>query len=144
SLAPIFILTVIGYVLGLKKVDLKALASININLLTPALLFAKITDSLDRNTFLELWFIPVLYVLTGFPAIWWTQLVGGRAMRLPDGFLKVCGIAIYFTNVNNSIIPIIESLVYSPGAKFLKRSEDDTPEQIIRRGVGYLMMVCVA
>ncbi|KAJ1827190.1 hypothetical protein LPJ56_001795, partial [Coemansia sp. RSA 2599] len=97
TLCRVFVIGATGYAIALTKLELKALARINISLLTPALLFTKITKSLDRQILLELWFVPILYVLLGFVGLFWTQF-GGRALRLPAGFSRLCMLAVYFSN----------------------------------------------
>ncbi|KAI8324001.1 hypothetical protein GQ54DRAFT_240301, partial [Martensiomyces pterosporus] len=116
------------------------LADMSISVLTPALLFAKITKSLDRETLISLWFVPVSYVALGFAGLEWTRLAS-KAARLPDGFRRLCAVAVFFSNVNTVMIPIMQSISASPGARFLLRDESDTPEALADRCIAYGMVI---
>ncbi|KAJ2880292.1 hypothetical protein FB639_002868, partial [Coemansia asiatica] len=140
TLSRVFVIGATGYAIALKKSELKALARINIALLTPALLFTKITKSLDRQVLLELWFVPVVYVLLGFVGMFWTQF-GGRILGLPAGFTRLCILAVYFSNVNSILIPIINGIASSPDSQFLLRDENDTPAAMADRAIAYGMIL---
>ncbi|KAJ2721726.1 hypothetical protein GGI07_003782 [Coemansia sp. Benny D115] len=140
ALSMMLLIGAAGYMLRLGKAELKVLAQINISLLTPALLFSKITKSQTREMLVELWFIPVLYVLLGFIGLEWARR-GGRLLRLPDGFGRLCILAVYFSNVNSILIPIIEGITSSPASRFLLRDESDSMEAVADRSIAYGMII---
>ncbi|KAJ1814538.1 hypothetical protein LPJ60_006008, partial [Coemansia sp. RSA 2675] len=116
ALAKVVIISAAGYMLHLNKAGLKLLADVTISILTPALLFAKITKSLDRQMLGDLWLVPVLYVVLGLVGLVWTRW-GGQRMRLPDGFRRLCSVAVFFSNVNIMLIPIIQGIASSPDSR---------------------------
>ncbi|ORX66945.1 hypothetical protein DL89DRAFT_61990 [Linderina pennispora] len=128
--------------LKLRKPDLKILARINISLLTPALMFSKISGSLDRDTLFRLWLVPVLYGLLGYAGYLWVQYAG-RRIKLPDGYKRLCGIAVFFSNVNTIMVPIVQTIAASPTAEYLLRDDDDTPEELANRCIAYGMLVSI-
>lgn len=140
ALSKIVFVGAIGYLLGLGKTELRILAQINVAVLTPALLFAKITKSLDRGMLAELWFVPVLYVALGFVGLAWSRWAG-RLMDLPEGFRRLCAVAVYFSNVNTILIPIMQAVASSPDARFLLRDENDSPQAMCDRSIAYGMVI---
>ncbi|KAJ2791694.1 hypothetical protein H4R20_006834, partial [Coemansia guatemalensis] len=99
-----------------------------------------ITGSLSRTTLGELWFVPVLYVLLGFVGLAWTRY-GGQTLQLPDGFRRLCAVAVYFSNVNTILIPIMQEIASSPQSRFLLRDEHDTPQAVADRAIAYGMVI---
>ncbi|KAJ2705696.1 hypothetical protein FB645_002186 [Coemansia sp. IMI 203386] len=140
TLCRVLVIGATGYAIALKKTELKALARVNIALLTPALLFTKITKSLDRQMLLELWFVPIMYVLLGFVGLFWTQY-GGRVLGLPMGFNRLCMLAVYFSNVNSILIPMVKGIASSPDSEFLLRDKNDTPMAMADRAIAYGMLL---
>ncbi|KAJ2380719.1 hypothetical protein GGI05_006215, partial [Coemansia sp. RSA 2603] len=140
ALSLVLFIGSIGYMIRLNRSELKSLARLNISVLTPALLFSQITKSLDRNTLAELWFVPVMYILLGFIGLEWARF-GGRFLRLPDGFKRLCMLAVYFSNVNSILIPIIKGISSSPDSRFLLRDADDTPDKMAGRAISYGMII---
>ncbi|KAJ1956497.1 hypothetical protein EC988_001319 [Linderina pennispora] len=143
ALAKVFVIGSTGYMLGLKKPELKTLAKLNITLLTPALMFSKISKSLDRETLFLLWLVPVIYGVLGFVGYLWVQYTG-RVLRLPNGFRRLCGIAVFFSNVNTIMIPIVQTIAASPTARYLLRDENDTAEAMANRCIAYGMLIGIA
>ncbi|KAJ2337860.1 hypothetical protein GGF43_007013, partial [Coemansia sp. RSA 2618] len=120
--------------------ELKVLANVNVAVLTPALMFAKISGSLTREILGELWLVPVLYVLLGGVGLAWTWF-GGQALGLSDGFRRLCAVATFFSNVNTILIPIMQGIAASPEARFLLRDEHDTAQQVADRAIAYGMLI---
>ncbi|KAJ2537591.1 hypothetical protein EV175_006677, partial [Coemansia sp. RSA 1933] len=116
------------------------LARINVSVFTPSLLFTKIAKSLDSEMLIELWFVPILYLLLGSVGLEWTRL-GGRALGLTDAFRRLCSVAVYFSNVNTIMIPIIEGIAASPDSRFLLRDKHDTPQDMADRAIAYGMII---
>ncbi|KAJ2064463.1 hypothetical protein GGI17_000973 [Coemansia sp. S146] len=142
ALAKVVVISATGYMLGMDKTGLKLLADVSISILTPALLFAKITKSLDRQMLGELWLVPILYVVLGLVGLAWTQW-GGQMMRLPDGFRRLCSVAVFFSNVNIMLIPIIQGIASSPDSRFLLRDQGDTPDAMADRSIAYGMIISI-
>ncbi|KAJ2493449.1 hypothetical protein IWW37_000538 [Coemansia sp. RSA 2050] len=142
ALAEVVIVSAAGYMLHMNKAGLKLLADVSISILTPALLFAKITKSLDRQMLAKLWLVPVLYVVLGLVGLVWTRW-GGQKMRLPDGFRRLCSVAVFFSNVNIMLIPIIQGIASSPDSRFLLRDKGDTPDAMADRSIAYGMIIAV-
>ncbi|KAJ1762824.1 hypothetical protein LPJ62_001475 [Coemansia sp. RSA 2167] len=140
SLSIVLIIGMVGFVLRPSKRELKVLADINVSVLTPALLFAKISGSLTRSILGLLWFVPVMYVLLGCVGLVWTRY-GGQALGLSDGFRRLCSIAVFFSNVNTILIPIMQGIAASPDARFLLRDANDTAQQVADRAIAYGMII---
>ncbi|KAJ2820583.1 hypothetical protein GGI24_004438, partial [Coemansia furcata] len=99
-----------------------------------------ITKSLDRQMLAELWLVPVLYVMLGLVGLAWTRW-GGQMMRLPDGFRRLCSVAVFFSNVNIMLIPIIQGIASSPDSRFLLRGKGDTLDAVADRSIAYGMII---
>ncbi|KAJ2660960.1 hypothetical protein IWW48_002665 [Coemansia sp. RSA 1200] len=140
ALSSIFFIGATGYFLKLGSRELQVLARINVSIFTPALLFSKISRSLGRETLYDLWLIPILYLVLGSAGLEWTRL-GGRFFGLTDAFRRLCSVAVYFSNVNTILIPIIEGIAASPDSRFLLRDRDDTPQKMADRAIAYGMII---
>ncbi|KAJ2612214.1 hypothetical protein EV177_003110 [Coemansia sp. RSA 1804] len=140
ALSSIFFIGATGYFLKLGPRELQVLARINVSVFTPSLLFSKISRSLDRETLYDLWLIPILYLVLGAAGLEWTRL-GGRFFGLTDAFRRLCSVAVYFSNVNTILIPIIEGIAASPDSRFLLRDRDDTPQKMADRAIAYGMII---
>ncbi|KAJ2624753.1 hypothetical protein GGI26_001169 [Coemansia sp. RSA 1358] len=140
ALSTVFFIGATGYVLKLKSSELQMLARVNISVLTPALLFSKISKSLDQQMLCELWFVPILYVILGSVGLEWTR-IGGRILGLSDGFRRLCSVAVYFSNVNTIMIPIVEGIAFSPESRFLLHDKNDTPQKMADRAIAYGMII---
>ncbi|KAJ2346879.1 hypothetical protein GGH92_003411, partial [Coemansia sp. RSA 2673] len=88
----------------------------------------------------ELWLVPVLYVVLGLVGLVWTRW-GGQMLRLPDGFRRLCSVAVFFSNVNIMLIPIIQGIAASPDSRFLLRDQRDTPDAMADRSIAYGMII---
>ncbi|KAJ1931773.1 hypothetical protein FBU59_006600, partial [Linderina macrospora] len=106
-------------------------------------MFSKISKSLDRETLFRLWLVPVIYGVLGYVGYLWVQYTG-RVLRLPSGFRRLCGIAVFFSNVNTIMIPTVQTIAASPTARYLLRDKDDTPEAMGNRCIAYGMLIGIA
>ncbi|KAJ1663692.1 hypothetical protein IW140_004703 [Coemansia sp. RSA 1813] len=140
ALSSIFFIGATGYFSKLGASELQMLARINVSVFTPALLFSKISKSLDSEMLYDLWFVPILYLILGSAGLEWTRL-GGRALGLTDAFRRLCSVAVYFSNVNTIMIPIIEGIAASPDSRFLLRDKNDTPQRMADRAIAYGMII---
>ncbi|KAJ2821095.1 hypothetical protein IWW50_004783, partial [Coemansia erecta] len=116
-----------------------SLSLISVNLLTPALMFSKMTETLDPSLLLELWNEPLFYFLYGGFSLLWSRL-GSRVLRLPAEYARLCDVATFFSNTNTLPVSLIKSIALSSGAQFLLRDQWDTPLKVAARGVSYAMI----
>ncbi|KAJ1674504.1 hypothetical protein EV182_003145, partial [Spiromyces aspiralis] len=143
ALAQVIIIGTSGYLLArrgvLTKAMLKNLSIMNVDLLTPCLLFSKMTDTLNQAMLFEMWTEPVIYVLYGLTALLWTR-VGGRVLGLPRDYQGLVDVATFFSNTNTLPVSLIKSIAMSSGAGFLAKDSADTKESMAARGISYAMV----
>ncbi|KAJ2661261.1 hypothetical protein IW148_003414 [Coemansia sp. RSA 1199] len=143
ALLEVFLIGFSGYIFArngtLNKPTLKSLSLISVNLLTPALMFSKMTETLDPSLLLELWNEPVFYfVYGGFSLIW--SRIGSRILQLDDEYARLCDVATFFSNTNTLPVSLIKSIALSSGSEFLLKDANDTPLKVAARGVSYAMI----
>ncbi|KAJ2554697.1 hypothetical protein EV175_002505 [Coemansia sp. RSA 1933] len=143
ALLEVFLIGLTGYMFAkngtLTKPTLKSLSIISVNLLTPALLFSKMTETLDPGLLIELWNEPLFYfIYGGFSLLWsrfWT-----RTLRMDKSYGRFCDVATFFSNTNTLPVSLIKSIALSSGTQFLLKDADDTPLKVAARGVSYAMI----
>ncbi|KAJ2224746.1 hypothetical protein EV180_003577, partial [Coemansia sp. RSA 518] len=143
ALLEVFLIGFSGYIFArngtLNKPTLKSLSLISVNLLTPALMFSKMTETLDPSLLLELWNEPVFYfVYGGFSLIW--SRMGSRLLKLDPEYARLCDVATFFSNTNTLPVSLIKSIALSAGSEFLLKDANDTPLKVAARGVSYAMI----
>ncbi|KAJ2276765.1 hypothetical protein EV176_002294, partial [Coemansia sp. RSA 451] len=119
ALLEVFLIGFSGYIFArngtLNKPTLKSLSLISVNLLTPALMFSKMTETLDPSLLLELWNEPVFYfVYGGFSLIW--SRMGSRLLKLDPEYARLCDVATFFSNTNTLPVSLIKSIALSAGS----------------------------
>ncbi|KAJ1834095.1 hypothetical protein LPJ63_002205 [Coemansia sp. RSA 2711] len=143
ALLEVFLIGLSGYIFArngtLNKATLKSLSVISINLLTPALMFSKMTETLDPRLLVELWNEPVFYFVYGGAGLVWSR-VGSRVLGLDGDYARLCDVATFFSNTNTLPVSLIKSIALSSGSQFLLRDADDTPLKVAARGVSYAMI----
>ncbi|KAJ2158062.1 hypothetical protein GGF46_004056 [Coemansia sp. RSA 552] len=143
SLLEVFLIGFSGYIFAkngtLNKSTLKSLSLISVNLLTPALMFSKMTETLNPGLLLELWNEPIFYFVYGGFSLLWSR-VGSRVLRLNSDYARLCDVATFFSNTNTLPVSLIKSIALSSGASFLLKDADDTPLKVAARGVSYAMI----
>ncbi|KAJ1802799.1 hypothetical protein LPJ75_006079, partial [Coemansia sp. RSA 2598] len=110
-----------------------------VNLLTPALLFSKMTETLDPGLLVELWNEPVFYFIYGGFSLLWSR-TGSRMLGLDKDYARLCDVATFFSNTNTLPVSLIKSIALSAGSQFLLKDQDDTPLKVAARGVSYAMI----
>ncbi|KAJ1998318.1 hypothetical protein H4R26_005507, partial [Coemansia thaxteri] len=110
-----------------------------VNLLTPALLFSKMTETLDPALIMELWNEPVFYFIYGGFSLLWSR-VGSRVLGLSGDYARLCDVATFFANTNTLPVSLIKSIALSSGSQFLLKDATDTPLKVAARGVSYAMI----
>ncbi|KAJ2518664.1 hypothetical protein GGI11_002802 [Coemansia sp. RSA 2049] len=143
ALLEVFLIGLTGYIFAkngtLTKPTLKSLSIMSINLLTPALLFSKMTETLDPGLLIELWNEPFFYfIYGGFSLLWsrfWT-----RTLKIEEDYGRLCDVATFFSNTNTLPVSLIKSIALSAGSQFLLKDANDTPLKVAARGVSYAMI----
>ncbi|KAJ1942547.1 hypothetical protein GGF37_003069, partial [Kickxella alabastrina] len=132
-----------GYIFArngtLNKPTLKSLSLISINLLTPALLFSKMTETLDPALLIELWNEPIFYFIYGGFSLLWSR-TGSQFLGLNPEYARLCDVATFFSNTNTLPVSLIKSIALSSGSQFLLKDQNDTPLKVAARGVSYAMI----
>lgn len=106
--------------------------------MTPCFLFTKTASTFTWDQFKTFWPIPIFYVLAS--AISWTVArVGSRVHRFSSDEVKFVTASVMFTNANSLPIALIQSLALSIAGSRLLRDENDTREQVIARGISYII-----
>lgn len=143
ALFEVFLIGFCGYLFSksgtLTKPTLKSLSIISVNLLTPALLFSKMTETLDPALLLELWNEPLFYFIYGGFSLLWSR-AGSRILKLDSEYSRLCDVATFFSNTNTLPVSLIRSIALSSGSAFLLKDADDTPLKVAARGVSYAMI----
>ncbi|KAI9503633.1 hypothetical protein BX070DRAFT_182234, partial [Coemansia spiralis] len=115
------------------------LSVMSVNLLTPALLFSKMTETLDPSLLVELWNEPLFYFIYGGFSLLWSR-VGCRILKINKEYARLCDVATFFSNTNTLPVSLIKSIALSAGSHFLLKDADDTPLKVAARGVSYAMI----
>ncbi|KAI8326370.1 hypothetical protein GQ54DRAFT_307600 [Martensiomyces pterosporus] len=143
ALLEVFLIGFSGYVFArngtLNKSTLKSLSVMSVDLLTPALLFSKMIETLDPALLAKLWNEPVFYFIYGGFSLLWSRM-GSRLFRLDDDYARLCDVATFFANTNTLPVSLIKSIALSSGSHFLLKDETDTPLKVAARGVSYAMI----
>ncbi|KAJ1938354.1 hypothetical protein FBU59_004463, partial [Linderina macrospora] len=116
-----------------------SLSVMSVSLLTPALLFSKMTETLDPTLLVELWNEPVFYFIYGGFSLLWSR-VGSRIFKLDGEYARLCDVATFFANTNILPVSLIKSIALSSGSSFLLKDAADTPLKVAARGVSYAMI----
>ncbi|KAJ1955771.1 hypothetical protein EC988_001699 [Linderina pennispora] len=143
ALLEVFLIGFSGYVFArngtLNKSTLKSLSVMSVSLLTPALLFSKMTETLDPTLLVELWNEPVFYFIYGGFSLLWSR-IGSRIFKLDGEYARLCDVATFFANTNTLPVSLIKSIALSSGSSFLLKDAADTPLKVAARGVSYAMI----
>ncbi|KAJ2625285.1 hypothetical protein GGI26_000755 [Coemansia sp. RSA 1358] len=130
---------VIDFAYTAIKALLENLSVMSVNLLTPALLFSKMTETLDPSLLVELWNEPLFYFIYGGFSLLWSR-VGCRILKINKEYARLCDVATFFSNTNTLPVSLIKSIALSAGSHFLLKDADDTPLKVAARGVSYAMI----
>ncbi|KAJ1676611.1 hypothetical protein EV182_007838, partial [Spiromyces aspiralis] len=139
AILQVILVAISGYLFARRGVLGPNVSILNLELLTPCLLFSKISQSLDLHKLLELWLIPVTFVVVGTVGLAFTQL-SSRILGLPAPFMRFLDATVFFTNCNTLPFALIYSIATSPEASFLLRDKDDSPAHVAARGIMYAVL----
>ncbi|KAJ1798655.1 hypothetical protein LPJ59_002362 [Coemansia sp. RSA 2399] len=143
ALFEVFLIGLTGYIFAkngtLTKPTLKSLSIISVNLLTPALLFSKMTETLDPDLLIELWNEPFFYFIYGGFSLAWSRF-WSKSLKMDKDYARLCDVATFFSNTNTLPVSLIKSIALSSGTQFLLKDADDTPLKVAARGVSYAMI----
>ncbi|KAI8601303.1 auxin efflux carrier, partial [Dissophora ornata] len=115
------------------------LSLVNLYFMTPCLLFTKMASAISWKLFVAFWPIPVLYVF--FSLINWTvAIAGSKLLRFSKAETRFVTGGIMFCNNNSLPIALIQSLAFSAAKTTLLRDENDTSEEIVSRGISYILL----
>ncbi|KAH8926824.1 hypothetical protein BT69DRAFT_1238568 [Atractiella rhizophila] len=141
AILEVFILCTVGYFLSRQGIVddrmKKGLNKINVSLFTPALLFSKVAFSLSPQKLVELWIVPVGFVIVTAVSMGIAFILGPifRLQKSQTAFAMACAA---FGNSNSLPIALMQSLVATvPG---LKWGDDDSKDQMLGRALSYLVL----
>ncbi|CAG8606813.1 9041_t:CDS:2 [Acaulospora morrowiae] len=143
STLHVLLICFIGYVAakyGIITPEIeKGLAGLIIKIFMPCLLFSNIGD-LDVETLIKLWIIPVAFFT--FVSISGTLgFIGGKLLRLNSPNTRFICTAIIFNNVTSLSLGLLKSLSKTKVIGLLALREDETPSEIEKRGISYVLLV---
>lgn len=143
SVLQVFFIALSGFYAAtrgiLPKKGQKIISMINVNLLTPCLIFSKLARTLSLSKLVELIIVPIFYAF-----------LIGTSYCVASSLSKVCkfdkdeshfviGNAV-FPNSNSLPVSLIVSLAFSLPQLSWDKIKDDTPENVASRGILYLLM----
>ncbi|GAA5987970.1 hypothetical protein JCM5350_007839 [Sporobolomyces pararoseus] len=141
SIAEVFALCLVGFFLarrGIINKDAKRILNkLNTSLFNPSLLSSKIMFSLTPKTLVELWVVPVSFVIiTCFSAA--VAYILGRLFRLKKGQRNFAIACSMFQNSNSLPIALLQSLLSEKLP--LSWGPHDTKTAQLGRGLSYLVL----
>lgn len=136
-----------GHFLAKKKLLSSALqrglSKLSLNFFTPCLLFASTALSLDHETLSLLLPLPIYLVLFCLSA-WIVSRIGAKALKATPAQTSFITAVNMFSNTNSLPIAIVQSLLASSAFDYVKRGPQDTREDAIDRGIGYVVFFAMA
>ncbi|KAH9451427.1 hypothetical protein MJO28_009064 [Puccinia striiformis f. sp. tritici] len=143
SILQIAAFCLIGYIAALRGIiDVKVrrqMTRVNVAVFTPALMFSKVAFSLTPDLLIQLWVIPVGYLVLSFVSAavaWGLGMCFGLSMIRRN--VSIAGA----TFMNSNTLPI--ALMQTMSATLtLKWKEDDTAEKALDRSFQYLVLCTV-
>ncbi|ORY04224.1 auxin efflux carrier [Basidiobolus meristosporus CBS 931.73] len=128
---------------GILSRDLqKSLSNLNLNFLTPCLLFTTVAFAVSPSVFLTFWPIPsysLIFTLISMLA----STICARLFHFSKAQANFSKAASMFPNTNSLPIPLIQSLANSTAAKMLLWDDNDTPENVQARGISYIVIFAI-
>ncbi|CAG8671090.1 7655_t:CDS:2, partial [Scutellospora calospora] len=117
----------------------KDLSSLIINIFMPCFLFSNVFSSVDIQTLISLWPIPTFFFIfciissaLGF--------FGGRLLNFDFSDTKFIMTGIIFNNVTSLGLGLLRGIEYTDAISILKWKIDDTPKDIVSRGISYVLL----
>ncbi|KAF8651408.1 hypothetical protein AX16_004801 [Volvariella volvacea WC 439] len=142
SIVEVFLLCLAGYLLAwrgiLDKPTQKKINHLNVSLFTPALLFSKVAFFLTPAKIIELWVIPVSFVIMTVTSMAIAYALSS-VFRLKNSQRAFAIAASMFMNSNSLPIALMQSLVVTVPAG-LEWGDDDTLNAMLGRALTYLVI----
>ncbi|CAG8445096.1 6236_t:CDS:2 [Ambispora gerdemannii] len=117
----------------------KGLSQLTIKLLMPCLLFAQVAESIDADTLLQLWPLPIFFIIISLIS-GLLGLIGGKIFNFSSSQTRFVATGIIFNNVTSLPIGLIQSLVATEAISFLLWGDHDTPKKAAARGISYALL----
>jgi predicted permease len=120
----------------------KGLSTLSVKFFTPCLLFANTAASVTRDNFLQLWPLPVYFILFSATA-WLIARIGATCFGFTKSQTRFTIATLMFSNTNSLPIGLIESLAMSGAAVWLHWREDESREALAARGIAYVVFYSI-
>ncbi|PVU95651.1 hypothetical protein BB561_001675 [Smittium simulii] len=122
AIAKIALVGLCGYYFSYKgilnKSALRTISVLSVELFTPCLLYSKMIETLDKEMLMEL----------------------SRILKIDKEYRRLLMVAVFFSNTNSLPLSLIQSILISPGAIFLKKDPLDTSLKMSARGISYTLI----
>ncbi|OMJ13811.1 putative transporter, partial [Smittium culicis] len=115
------------------------ISEINVQLLTPCLLYSYMVGSLDPNMLFNSWLSPVVFIYYGIVSLAWVY-ISGKYLNVKEDYSGVLSYAVFFANTNTLPIPLLKSILLNPAAEFMFKDNDDSNKLMASRGVAYALI----
>ncbi|KAK9721792.1 hypothetical protein K7432_003152 [Basidiobolus ranarum] len=120
----------------------KSISNLNLNFLTPCLLFSNVASAVSPRAFLTFWPIPayslIFIIISAF-----VSKSCAFFFRFNENQARFSMAASMFSNTNSLPIPLIQSIASSAAVKMLFKDDEDTPENFQVRGISYIVLFAI-
>ncbi|KAK9721493.1 hypothetical protein K7432_003374 [Basidiobolus ranarum] len=120
----------------------KFLSALNLNFLTPCLLFVNVASSISPSILVEYWPIPVYSLVFTIATVVITY-ISSFIFKFSKEERNFSQAATMFPNTNSLPIPLIQSLAGSSAAVLLQWHGNETSQQIEARGISYIVVFAI-
>ncbi|RKP26904.1 auxin efflux carrier [Syncephalis pseudoplumigaleata] len=120
----------------------KGLSILSVKFFTPCLLFANTAASVTWDNFIQLWPLPVYFILFSCSA-WLLAKAAARPLGLTVAQTRFVTAVLMFSNTNSLPIGLIESLTMSGAVAWLRWHDDDKHSLVAARGIAYIVFYSI-
>ncbi|ORX91759.1 auxin efflux carrier [Basidiobolus meristosporus CBS 931.73] len=120
----------------------KSISNLNLNFLTPCLLFSNVASAVSPAVFLTFWPIPTYALIFTIISVIVSQTCA-YIFRFNKAQANFSMATSMFPNTNSLPIPLIQSLASSVAVKMLFWGDKDTPEDVQARGISYIVIFAI-
>ncbi|ORX96868.1 auxin efflux carrier [Basidiobolus meristosporus CBS 931.73] len=120
----------------------KFLSALNLNFLTPCLLFVNVASSISPSILMEYWPIPVYSLVFTIATVIITYITS-FIFKFSSEERNFSQAATMFPNTNSLPIPLIQSLAGSSASLLLQWHGNETSQQIEARGISYIVVFAI-
>ncbi|KAI9594133.1 auxin efflux carrier [Syncephalis fuscata] len=146
AIAQVAVICSFGHILArkgyLSQPLQKGLSVLSVKFFTPCLLFANTAASVNRDNFIQLWPLPIYFILFS-SAAWLLAKAAVRPLGLTVAQTRFVISTLMFSNTNSLPIGLIESLTMSGAIAWLRWHEDDKNSLIAARGIAYIVFYSI-